>query len=37
LATTEEESFSQQKIHKTILDKGPPDDVMPGLKDVQVN
>ena len=36
LSSTEEESLSQQKVHKMILDKGPPDDRMPGLKDVQV-
>jgi hypothetical protein len=36
LPSTEEESLSQQKVHKMILDKGPPDDRMPGLKDVQV-
>jgi len=29
------ESLSQQKQHKKIIEKGPPDDVMPGIKNVK--
>ena len=29
------ESWSEQKLHKKVLDKGKPDDVMPGLKNIK--
>ena len=31
-AEAQKESWSQQKVHKKILEKGIPDDVMPGIK-----
>ena len=31
-AETQKESWSQQKVHKKILEKGIPDDAMPGIK-----
>lgn len=34
--TVTKEPFSQQKIHRKVLDKGIPDDVMPGLRNVKV-
>lgn len=32
---SQQESVSQQKQHKKVLEKGPPDDVMPGIKNVK--
>jgi hypothetical protein len=32
---TQKESLCQQKQHKKVLEKGPPDDVMPGIKNVK--
>lgn len=33
--TTSKEPLSKQKIHKKILDKGLPEDVMPGIKNIK--
>lgn len=35
LKESQKESVSQQKQHKKVLEKGPPDDVMPGIKNVK--
>lgn len=35
--STSKESISDQKVHRKILDKGVPPDVMPGIKGVKVN
>ncbi len=32
VAESAKESLSQQKQHKKVLEKGPPEDVMPGIK-----
>lgn len=34
-SSASKEPLSQQKIHRKILDKGVPDDVMPGLKNIK--
>ncbi|XP_028134916.1 ubiquitin domain-containing protein UBFD1 [Diabrotica virgifera virgifera] len=34
-ATTSKEPLSKQKIHRKVLDKGLPEDVMPGLKNIK--
>lgn len=35
-STASKEPLSQQKIHRKVLDKGIPDDVMPGILDSKV-
>lgn len=35
-ATTSKEPLCKQKIHRKVLDKGVPDDVMPGIKSLKV-
>lgn len=35
-ATTSKEPFCKQKQHRKVLDKGVPDDVMPGIKNSKV-
>ena len=35
-AAASKEPLSQQKIHRKVLDKGVPDDVMPGILETQV-
>jgi len=35
VAESAKESLSQQKQHKKVLEKGPPEDVMPGIKNVK--
>lgn len=35
--TVNKEPLSQQKMHRKILDKGMPDDVMPGILDSKVS
>lgn len=34
---TTKEPFCKQKMHRKVLDKGVPEDVMPGLKDTKVS
>lgn len=34
---TTKEPLSKQKIHRKVLDKGVPEDVMPGIKNLNVN
>lgn len=36
-ATTSKEPLCKQKIHRKVLDKGTPDDVMPGIKNLKVS
>jgi len=35
-AATSKEPFCKQKQHRKVLDKGVPDDVMPGIKNSKV-
>lgn len=35
-ATTSKEPLCKQKIHRKVLDKGLPEDVMPGIKNLKV-
>lgn len=35
-ATSNKEALSKQKLHRKVLDKGVPDDVMPGILDSAV-
>ena len=34
-AEAAKEAWSEQKLHKKVLDKGKPDDIMPGLKNIK--
>lgn len=36
-AAATKEPLSKQKIHRKVLDKGIPDDAMPGIKNINVN
>lgn len=35
-ATTSKEPLCKQKVHRKVLDKGLPEDVMPGIKNLKV-
>lgn len=36
-AATVKEPLCKQKIHRKVLDKGVPEDAMPGIKNIKVN
>lgn len=36
-SASSKEPLSKQKIHRKVLDKGMPDDVLPGILDTQVS
>lgn len=36
-ATTSKEPLCKQKVHRKVLDKGLPEDVMPGIKNLKVD
>lgn len=36
-ATTSKEPLCKQKLHRKVLDKGLPEDIMPGIKNLKVS